>query len=103
MRAASSGMRSMVQPAFGTCRPRRRAREKVSAALRLLLRAPDPAKTLKFAGDSRKEDSNRWSHLRSTRPMPGRGARKHSSKRCRFAPDSLLEEDGFEPSVPRKG
>src|ERR1700738_2308226 len=26
----------------GTCRPRRRAREKVSAAPRLLLRAPDP-------------------------------------------------------------
>src|ERR1700730_8388749 len=36
----------------GTCRPRRRAREKVSAAPRLLLRAPDPRETLKFAGDS---------------------------------------------------
>ena len=35
----------------GACRPIRRAREKVSLALRLLLRAPDPAKTLKFAGD----------------------------------------------------
>jgi hypothetical protein len=50
----------------GTCRPRRRAREKVSAAPRLLLRAPDPRETLKFAGDS------------------------------------PLEGDGFEPSVPRQ-